>query len=361
MVSVNTKIKDKAIAHSIDLLRVMALIAPENAKRLDVLRKELIRLLMAANIWNTTGTVNKHVLDKRLNALFKKSEEMVKEAYGLISNDQKTVLAAVVQLTETHVVASLNAAINVRYAYNSISERVLGNIVDEVLFEGAPVKDWWERRSVAFHNRFKDTVRDGFIKGLGSAEIARNLRGTKVNNYRDSVFIGNFRSAESLVRTSMNAVANQTKLVTFDANADVVKAVEWVATLDSRTTDICRALDGLTWTIPGYKPIGHGQVFPGSSAHWGERSIVVAVVKSFDELKHNDALKIPVGTRASMDGQVSAKLNYDQWLKTKSVSFQKKILGVGKQKLWADGKIGFTDLVNQSNKPLTLKQVRSRL
>jgi hypothetical protein len=60
--------------------------------------------------------------------------------------------------------------------------------------------------------------------------------------------------------------------------------VQWVSTLDSRTTEICIALDGLQWTLPDYEPIGHKVDFPGAIAHWGCRSTQIAVVKSWEEL-----------------------------------------------------------------------------
>jgi hypothetical protein len=70
--------------------------------------------------------------------------------------------------------------------------------------------------------------------------------------------------------------------------------------------------------------------------------------------------KLPQGTRASMDGQVSKGLNYEDWLRSKPESFQKEALGVGKWKLWKKGKVGFTDLLDQSGNPLSLEQLQDK-
>ena len=36
-------------------------------------------------------------------------------------------------------------------------------------------------------------------------------------------------------------------------------------------------------------------------------------------------------------------------------------MGVEKQKLWSEGKIGFTDLVSQQGNPLTLAEVKRKI
>jgi SPP1 gp7 family putative phage head morphogenesis protein len=58
----------------------------------------------------------------------------------------------------------------------------------------------------------------------------------------------NRQSAEMLARTAINAVANQSRLEMFQANADVLDGVQWLATLDHRTCPICGAFDGKIWT-----------------------------------------------------------------------------------------------------------------
>lgn len=61
-----------------------------------------------------------------------------------------------------------------------------------------------------------------------------------------------------------------------------------------------------------------------------------------------------------MDGQVPESLKYEDWLETKDKDFQDDVLGVGKAKLWRDGKITFTQMVDQRGNELTLKEIRSK-
>jgi SPP1 gp7 family putative phage head morphogenesis protein len=48
----------------------------------------------------------------------------------------------------------------------------------------------------------------------------------------------------ALVRTSINQVANSASQQVYEANQDITKKYRYVATLDSRTSSICAALDG---------------------------------------------------------------------------------------------------------------------
>ena len=99
----------------------------------------------------------------------------------------------------------------------------------------------------------------------------------------------------------------------------------------------------------------------GIPRHWNCRSSIVAITKSWEEM----GSKIPVdkmdpGTRASMDGQVAAETNYEQWLASRSATQQDKILGAGKAQLWRDGKITVRDLLDQSGRPMTLDQLQQK-
>jgi hypothetical protein len=80
------------------------------------------------------------------------------------------------------------------------------------------------------------------------------------------------------------------------------------------------------------------------------------VTKSFKELGI-DADEIPPGTRASMDGQVPADISFDEFLTKKSDTFQNKLLGPTRAKLWRDNAITLTQLVDFRGFPLTLEQL----
>jgi hypothetical protein len=159
---------------------------------------------------------------------------------------------------------------------------------------------------------------------------------------------------------------------TFKANDDVLQGVQAIVTLDARTSDICMARSAMAWDFDG-KPLNDETDidFPGPPPwHPNCRTTLVPVVKSVGQLiggKKGAALdarlakevkKLPKATQASMDGQVSKSLTYEDWLKGKSAAFQEEVLGPGKYRLWKAGDISLRDLIDQRGRSLTLEQLK---
>ena len=90
--------------------------------------------------------------------------------------------------------------------------------------------------------------------------------------------------------------------------------------------------------------------------HFRCRSILLPITKTFRELGL-DIDEIPSGTRSSIDGRVSSDTTFEQWFEGKPATFQESYLGIQRYKLFKDGVINFSDLVNQNGKTLTVKQL----
>jgi len=359
MSSVNDVMVDEIIGHSVDLQRLESSVKVKIHKELKKLEKNLVKELDSSNLLKAKMTQTKQ---KRLKLLQKQTNEIVSVSYQTIAKDHAKTLTGVASLAEKQAVKSINTVMKVELASVSMSKQMLQAIVSDTLIEGAPSREWWSRRGKAFHARFTDTIRQGMMRGDDTGTITRTLIGTAKNKYKDGALAANYRSAEALVRTSIQSVANEARLMTYADNDDIIKEIEWLSTLDSRTSPFCRALDGLRWSNPDMEPIGHHRRFPGTTAHWRCRSTQVSIIKSWDELGAKGKFKeIPDSTRSSMDGQVSEKLNYEGWLKTKSKGFQKEVLGAKKYELWEKGKLSFTDMVNQSGNALTLEQLENKI
>jgi hypothetical protein len=69
--------------------------------------------------------------------------------------------------------------------------------------------------------------------------------------------------------------------------------------------------------------------------------------------------EIPESTRASMNGQVPATMNYETWLKGQPIAFQQGVLGAERWQLWSDNKITLRSLITKSAKPKTVAQLRA--
>ena len=192
-------------------------------------------------------------------------------------------------------------------------------------------------------------VRRGIVQGESYGQITKRIVATKALQYKDGVTALNMRQAQALVSTAVAHTANEARQTFYGANDDLIKGVQWVSTLDARTTPICQSRDGTIY------PVDSG---PRPPAHFRCRSATTPVLKSWKELGIN-LEEAPSGTRASMDGQVPEAETYQTWLKKKSAAFQDEVLGPSRGKLFREG-MSLDRFVDQSGKEYTLAQLRSK-
>ena len=220
--------------------------------------------------------------------------------------------------------------------------------------------------------RFSQVVRQGLLTGEPTPEIARRLIGSlqfgeEAKTVRQLIAAGGQSTAVAnnqvmaLVRTSVNQVANTASQQVYEANQDITKKYRYVATLDTRTSSICRALDGQEFEY------GKG---PTPPQHFNCRSTTVPVI-DYDDLGF---IPPPTGTRASALGQVPANQSYGQWLAKKQqgetdadlLRRQAEALGARKVSYFRllSEKYGpnaaIAKLVSKDGSELTLDQLRAR-
>ena len=210
---------------------------------------------------------------------------------------------------------------------------------------------------------FAQVVRNGLLTGETTDSIARRIKGRlrfgQPGSIRQIAVAGGQvttvanNQVMALVRTSINQVSNAASQQVYEANQDVTKKYRYVATLDTRTSAICRALDGREFEY------GKGPMPP---QHFNCRSTTVAVV-DYEGL----GLTPPKpGRRASMDGPVPANESYGQWLSKQSKATQAEVLGAEKVAYFArlSNKYGPKDaiakMVRDDGSELTLDQLRKR-
>ena len=215
-------------------------------------------------------------------------------------------------------------------------------------FAGKVLKGWFADLPVKSFEQVRRTIRQGYVDGVTTQEIVRQIRGSRTQT---GIVKISRRSAETAVRTAVAHTANVARAEVMRRNKRVIKSVEWVSTLDSRTTAVCRARDGKVY------PVDEG---PRPPAHAGCRSTTIPVLKSLRELGIKVDEKKVATTRASMNGQVSAELNYDRWLRKQPVDFQDEVLGKSKAKLFRSGGVALDRFVDNSGREYTLTQLKQR-
>lgn len=212
--------------------------------------------------------------------------------------------------------------------------------------------------------QFSQVVRNGLLTGETTPSIAKRLIGS-LQFGEEAKTVGQIAAAGgqltqvadnqiiALVRTSINQVANAASQQVYEGNQDITKKYRYIATLDTRTSAICRALDGREFEY------GKGPMPP---QHFNCRSTTVPVI----DYKALDIPPPPEGKRASMDGQVPGNETYGQWLAKQPRATQADALGPGKVAYFnrLAKKYGPTDamakLVRDDGSELTLAQLRSR-
>jgi SPP1 gp7 family putative phage head morphogenesis protein len=212
--------------------------------------------------------------------------------------------------------------------------------------------------------RFSQVVRQGLLTGETTPDIAKRLIGNlqfgeEAKTVRQLVAAGGQATAVAdnqvltLIRTSVNQVANSASQQVYESNQDITKKYRYVATLDSRTSAICAALDG--------KEFEYGKG-PEPPQHFNCRSTTVPVI-DYEGLGFTPP---PPATRASKDGQVPADQSYGQWLHKQPREVQAEALGTGKVAYFnrlADKygpKDAIAKLVRDDGAELTLDQLRKR-
>lgn len=348
-INVNDEIQDRTIRHMIFLERYKA---GEVAKIRKILDREILpnittkleqRIKRILERGSDTGPDTTKRLQELEKELLKLSQDMAKKLKAAAIGDYTLLTADEIEWQANVIKESLGFDLEMIVP----NPRTVAAIAKRTSFAGSNLDQWFDSLSRANQRGVMTAVNRGVLEGETIDQIMRRVRGTKKLKFTDGVFETTRRQAETITRSAVNHVTNQARLEFFKENDDLIKGLQWVSTLDSRTSTVCAGLDGKVF------PIDKG---PRPPAHPNCRSTMTAVLKSFDELGLN---AIPEGKRASMNGQVAASTTYGPWLRRQPIAIQEQVLGVAKAKLFRDGKLPIERFTDSRLKPLSLAQLRT--
>ena len=167
--------------------------------------------------------------------------------------------------------------------------------------------------------------------------------------------IGNkiLNRATMIARSEIMYVSNMVNKSVFDYNLDVIKGLEYVATLDRRTCEKCGPLDG---KIYYYNKDGSISNFKQLPQHPLCRCIYAPATYSWTELAQKQGIEIKNQTQKDyFSGWEEKPYTYNDWLKDQEESFQLDVLGNSKYNKWVDGDIEFDSMPIQT-KTLTVEE-----
>lgn len=252
-------------------------------------------------------------------------------------------------------------------------------------FEGRLLKDWAKNLETEDLRRVRAAVQLGMVSGETAKQITSRIVGDEALAYRNGVTHATRQQVQAVVRTAVAHVANSARNEMMLLNSDIITQELYVATLDARTTPVCRGHDGKRF------PLGSG---PRPPLHMQCRSLRVAVLdgdvlsgrpakavtekqllREFGEArgiptaKSRDAL--PRGTKGAFDafarkrtreltGRVPASTSYQQWLMKQTHQFQEDTLGIAKAKLFRNGGLTLDKFVARDGTELTLGELAKK-
>jgi len=364
MSSVNEQLRDADIGHQVDLQQYANGVVQRMLALLNRVDSDLFAQLMAAleRLPAESFTV------ERLQQLLASVRALNAQAYAALYGELQDELQALAVYEAGYQFSLFKSAIPVeaqvvlQIDIATVSAEQVYAAAMSRPFRGRLLSEWASSIANDRMARIRDAVRIGYVENQGISEIVKRVRGTRAKGYSDGIIEIDRRHAEAVVRTAISHTAAFTRNRFLDVNRDLIKAVVWTSTLDSRTSEGCRIRDGLQYTPGEHKPIGHTVPWlsgPGQ-LHWNCRSTSLPVTKSWAELGGADIGEFNPATRASMDGQVPAETTFAEWIKKQSAARQDEILGPTRGKLMRDGKLTLDRFYNERGRYLTLAQLRER-
>lgn len=371
--SIAEKFHDVQVSHTVDLLRVSESIRERVVANLEKLITDLTGQLKENNL-TSLG-------ERRIRGLIRRASNSIFSAYRTNEKILKNDLRDLAAFEGNFHPFAMNSVLNADIISAPFTKKDLVKLADDTMIQGAPQQDWWARQSQEAAMRFQTQVRLGVAAGESNDQIVTRIIGSKTGRKRrltdvegNSVIVPEFRGgvmevskreATALVRTSVQTVSNQVLNETYEDNQDVLGGKQALATLDLRTSALCRGRDKAAWDFKG-NPLPSSPVkikFPGPPPwHFNCRTVLIPITKTWEELTGIKGIEeIPESTRASMNGQVAGEQTYSDWFKKQPVAEQKQVLGPGKWELWNKGKLTMAQMLDQSGNPLTIAQLREKV
>lgn len=339
-------LRDTALRYQVLLERLKA----NEARKLDPVLKAFDKLVR-----ETLASAPKNMTPAQVNGMLRQMHRTSEAIFGKFNENAMVELKRIsAHATKTHESIASTAWPDSAPALISPSPAAVwqASLHEPIQATGQllePFVEGWSRRTM---ERVEGAIRNGYARGQTTDEILRIVHGTKSANFSDGIIGGiSRREGRAMVNTAIQQTSNAAQMAVYEANKETITGYQFVATLDSHTTEQCMALDGQKFVM------GEGPVPP---LHVNCRSITIPVIKGVDLSEGR--------TRASSgaDGgeQVSGRLSYFEWLKSQPASFQDEALGSTRGALFRRGGLSADEFarlnLGRDFQPLTLEQMRQK-
>lgn len=172
---------------------------------------------------------------------------------------------------------------------------------------GVSLDDLTKSFSKTESERIIRAIRFAHSDGLTNDKLVQMIRGSRAKRYQDGILNTTTRNAQTIARTGTAIMASEAQQAFIHENSDIIKGIKVLATLDTRTSPICRHLDHQ------FMPIDKAKYPP---YHFNCRSSFEIVYDGYT----------PPKQRASEFG-VTENVSYYEWLKRQDKAYIQSVLG----------------------------------
>lgn len=292
---------------------------------------------------------------RRLNSLIKAVRGTLDTGFGDYEKVWRQQLLELGEYESGFEVRALEKVVNAQFVLPTPAQIFTAAFAKPLsvhgIHEGQLLEPFFRDWTANAYKRVEGAIRLAAAQGQTTDQLVRAIRGTRAARYRDGIVSATRRDMQLMARTALQHMAAEARVVTWEANADIVKKMEFVAVLDARTSHLCRGLSGRQFKV------GKG---PQPPLHIACRSILVPVLRKGLDLLQESGTQFSRG--ADGPEQVSADWDYYDFLKAQPKGFQDSVIGKTRGKLLREGGLSaarFRELQLNSNfEPLTLEEMR---
>jgi hypothetical protein len=375
----NEALFDAMLRHQIYVLRLSGSVRNKIVKLLNATESSIAEKIRD-RLRNSNG-LNSSIEVRRMETLIKIIKSIRTKAWSQITEtwiEELIGIAKVEPVLLQNIVVTTSPTI-VETILPPV--RLLTSIVTARAFEGRTLRSWAKSIAAEDIRRIESAVRIGMVAGEPSDVIARRVVGSARLVGADGVMEITRQQATSITRTAVNFIANEARSEFMVANTDLFEEEQYVATLDSRTTPICRSNDGKRFQIgKGPRPplhfncrsirvpVLHGDVVGNRPAKASTRGMILREFAAKEGIKVSSRDALPMGMKSAFDkferqrvreltGLVPGATTYQQWLKRQSSEFQNDVLGKTRAALFRKGGLQLDKFVNRKGDQVKLSEL----
>lgn len=391
----NQQLFDAMLRHQIGILRFDAGLRNRIWKLLDATEADMRAQISNTLRRNTAGTITA-ANQRRMERLIRTLRETRVNAWNLVGAAMFDELRDFAASEPLFMQSLMTTIIPVELGLALPDPARLRAIVSKGAFDGETMTQMLSRMKSADVKRIEQGVRIGMVQGETIPQLSRRIVGTVSLGGTDGLTAVARRNAATIVRTAVNGVGAEARRQFAEENADLAPMQLFMATLDTRTTPVCRKWDGTLHDIETRKSVKgptKGQPTPVLPLHPGERSLFGPVVdgevigdrpireftkkqlvreyaeeNNLGRIPGADRNNLPRGHKGSFDafarqrmrdltGQVPATTTYTDFLKRQSASFQNDVLGPTRGRLFRKGGLTLDRFVDRTGAEIPLRDL----